>query len=122
MFSMNFTISCCGLGHGVKILTIHFPLPTLGHSAQENVGNFIGAQRLRGVEIGWQLRDLLMVDAIDVEKAILHLHVQWLSSFATQIKFDASVTMTCPCLVSAECWAWVQRAAISPLILTSLVP
>jgi len=85
MFSMNFTISCCGLGHGVKILTIHFPLPTLGRSAQENVSNFIGAQRLCHVEIGWQLRDLLMVDATDMEKAIPRLHIQWLSSFATQM-------------------------------------
>jgi len=30
-----------------------------------------------------------MVDAIDMEKVSLHLHIQWLSSFATQIAFDA---------------------------------
>jgi len=30
-----------------------------------------------------------MVDAIDMEKVIIHLHIQWLSSFTTQIRFDA---------------------------------
>jgi len=76
-------------GHGVKVLTVHFWLPPLGHSAQESVGNFIGARQLCGVEIGCQQRNLLMVDAIDMEKAILHLHVQWLSSSMTQMTFDA---------------------------------
>jgi len=79
----------CSFGHGVKVLAIHFPLPTLGRSMQENVGDFIRAQRLSHVEIGWQQRNFLMVDAIDMEKAILHLHIQCRSSFATQITFDA---------------------------------
>jgi len=79
----------CSFGHGVKSLTIHLALPAFGCSVQANVGNFIGSQRLRGVVVGWQLRDLLMVDAIDMEKVSLHLHVQWLSSFVTQLTFDA---------------------------------